>query len=182
MLRSLTVLVLAALAVGCVSSRKPEKPVLLGETNREAVEAVVPDWVAQVVASEIDSAAAQALVAVPPGAEVTILFGTWCGDSRREVSRFWRVLDEVGGEVGFPYRLIGVSRDKTGPTELVAGQDLRYVPTFIVRRDGVEVGRIVESSPNGLETDLLALLEGRAQGLLTLREDLLPAPEAPATP
>lgn len=151
----------------------------MGETNREAVEAVVPEWVAQVVASEIDSAAAQALVAVAPGADVEIFFGTWCGDSKREIARFWRVLDEVGGEVGFTYRLIGVSRDKTGPTELVAGSGLRYVPTFIVRRDGREVGRIVESSPNGLETDLLALIEGRAEGVLTLRDDLGTAPEAP---
>lgn len=182
MLRPLTVLALTLLAAGCVSSRKPEKPVLLGETNRAAVEAAVPDWVSQVVASEIDREAAQGLATVAPGAEVTIFFGTWCGDSRREVSRFWRALDEVGGEVGFQYRLIGVSREKSSPAEFVAGQDLRFVPTFIVRRNGQEVGRIVESAPHGLEVDLLALIEGRAQGVLSLREDLAPAAGAPPGP
>jgi len=34
------------------------------------------------------------------------------------------------------------------------------------------VGRIVETSPNGIEKDLLALLTGRARGVLTMRDDL----------
>ena len=179
MIRSTLLVALSLVTFACVSTRKPEKPELVGETNREAVEAVAPDWVGQEVASEIDHDAAQALVAVPPGADVTIFFATWCGDSKRELSRFWRALDEVGGEVGFSYRLIGVSRDKAEPLALIAGSDLRYVPTFIVRRDGQEVGRIVESSPHGLEVDLLSLLEGRAQGVLTLRDDLGGTAEAP---
>jgi hypothetical protein len=46
------------------------------------------------------------------------------------------------------------------------------VPTFIVVRGGREVGRIVESSPNGVESDLLALLTGKAQGVISTRKDL----------
>ena len=40
------------------------------------------------------------------------------------------------------------------------------------RCDGVEVGRIVESAPHGVEVDLLALLNGTATGVLSLRTDL----------
>ena len=55
-----------------------------------------------------------------------------------------------------------------------------YLPTFIVRRGGREVGRIVETSPHGIERDLLALLTGKATGVLTTRTDLVPAsPPAP---
>ena len=52
---------------------------------------------------------------------------------------------------------------------------VQYLPTFIVRRDGHEVGRIVETAPNGIEHDLLALLTGKAHGVLTTRQDLAPA-------
>jgi hypothetical protein len=46
------------------------------------------------------------------------------------------------------------------------------VPTFIVRRGGHEVGRVVEEAPHGIETDLLALLTGEAGGVLSGRPDL----------
>ena len=150
---------------------KPPKPVLLGPITREQVEAAVPDWVQAEVESAPDKAAVQALASVPPGAEVTVYMGSWCGDSRREVSRLWRVLDEAGGSLPCTISYIGVDHDKKEPAALVAGSDLRYVPTFIVKRDGREVGRIVESSPHGVEQDLLALLSGSAHGQVTARTE-----------
>lgn len=146
---------------------KPEKPVLTGEVGREQVEATVPDWVEAEVASEVDTEAARALAAVAPEAEVTVFFGTWCSDSRRELARLWRAFDEIGGEVPFEIHWIGVDRAKKEPADLVAGADLLYVPTFVVVRDGREVGRIVETSPHGIENDLLALLTGKASGVLS---------------
>jgi thiol-disulfide isomerase/thioredoxin len=151
---------------------KPAKPVLLGPITREQVEAAVPDWVQAEVESAPDAAAVKALATVPPGAEVTIYLGSWCGDSRREVSRLWRALDEAGGSIPCTISYIGVDHEKKEPAALVAGSDLHYVPTFIVKRDGREVGRIVESSPHGVEQDLLALLSGSAHGLVTARTDL----------
>jgi len=156
------------------SPAKVVKPVLLGPITREQVEAAVPDWVQAEVESAPDPAAVQALASVPPGAEVTIYLGSWCGDSRREISRLWRALDAAGGNIPCTISYIGVDRDKKEPAALVAGSGLRYVPTLIVKRDGREMGRIVESSPHGVEQDLLALLGGSAHGLLTSRADLLP--------
>lgn len=158
------------------SVQPAERPVLLGHVQREQVEAAVPDWVEAEVASAPDAEAAKRLAAVPPGATVTVYLGSWCGDSRREVSRFWRALDQArgqnGGEPPFAVSYIGVDHTKKEPAALVSGSDLRYVPTFIVRRDGREVGRIVESAPHGIERDLLSLLDGSAHGLLTERTDL----------
>jgi hypothetical protein len=160
-----------------------EKPVLLGSIQRAQVEAAVPDWVQVEAGSAPDPKAAQALAKVPAGASVTIFLGTWCGDSRRELSRFWRALDGVGGPVPFTISYVGVDYAKKEPAALVQPVDLRYVPTFIVRRDGREVGRIVESAPHGIERDLLSLLDGSAHGLLTERTDLGPAASpAPAAP
>ena len=165
----------------------PDPQVLLGPVTREQVEEAVPAWVQAGVEASPDLAAARALAAVPPGAAVTVLLGTWCSDSRREISRLWRALDEIGATSGggagggLPFTLtyIGVDEAKREPAAAVAAAGLKDVPTLIVRRDGREVGRIVESSPHGVEVDLLALLSGKAAGLLTASPKLTAAGSAP---
>jgi hypothetical protein len=120
-----------------------------------------------------------ALAAVPLGAEVTIFLGTWCGDSRREVPRFWKAVDIAGSggtDLPFAIHYIGVDRKKKEPSAPVTNNNILFVPTFIVSREGREVGRVVEQSPNGIEKDLLALLTGKAQGLITTRTDLQSSP------
>jgi thiol-disulfide isomerase/thioredoxin len=141
--------------------------VMVGPLEREAVQRELPHWVSD---AELDADAVKRLASVPPGAEVVIYFGTWCGDSRREVPRLWKAFDAAGA-LPFSVTLHGVDEEKTAPPEI----DLRYVPTFIVRRDGVEVGRIVESAPEGVERELVHLLEGTKKGLVTARTDLGPS-------
>lgn len=147
-------------------------PSLLGPVSREQLEAAEPSWVAAAIEAEPDPESARALAEVPPGAEVTVYLGTWCSDSKREVSRLWRALDEVGGMVPFSIDYIAVDRADARPPELEREVGLRYVPTFIVRRDGEEVGRMIEQSPGGIERDLLALLTGEASGVISARDDL----------
>lgn len=147
---------------------------IVGATTRERIEEAHPEWVSAESGSAPDAAASQALASVPPGAEVTVFLGTWCGDSRREVPRLWKALD-MAGAAPFAIHYIGVDREKKEPVAPVTNNDIRYVPTFIVQREGREVGRIVEESPNGIEKDLLALLTGQARGLITTRTDLAPS-------
>lgn len=156
-----------------------EEAVLVGPTTREKVEAS-PEWVQAEVEAKPDAGAAQALGTVEPGAEVTVFLGTWCGDSRREVPRLWKALDTEGGAVPFQIRYIAVDHDKKQPADLIKENDVRYLPTLIVRRGGHEVGRIVETSPHGVEQDLLALLTGKASGVLSSsRPELAPASPRP---
>jgi thiol-disulfide isomerase/thioredoxin len=161
-----------------VKPAAPEEAALVGPTTREKVEAS-PEWVRAEVDAKPDAGAAQALGTVEPGAEVTVFLGTWCGDSRREVPRLWKALDAEGGAVPFQIRYVGVDHDKKQPVDLIKENDVRYLPTFIVRRGGHEVGRIVETSPHGVEQDLLALLTGKASGVLSTRQDLAPATPHP---
>ncbi len=141
---------------------------LVGPTTRAAIEAAVPAWAAERAGAQVDATAAAALARVPPGAEVVVVLGTWCGDSRREVPRLWRAL-EVAGEVPFAVRFVAVDRAKEAPGGALDGLSVRYVPTFIVRRGGVEVGRVVEGAPEGLEVALGALLRGERRGVVSLR-------------
>ncbi|HEX3131391.1 MAG TPA: thioredoxin family protein [Thermoanaerobaculia bacterium] len=159
---------------GNSASKEPtkEEGVLVGDVTREQIEEAVPDWAQVEADSAPDPATCQGLTAVEPGADVTVFLGTWCGDSRREVPRLWKALDLAGPAVPFEIHYVGVDRDKKEPGGRPAGDDIRYVPTFIVRRNGQEVGRIVEHSPAGIEKDLLALLTGQAHGLITSRSDL----------
>jgi hypothetical protein len=170
-------------AVPAAPQQAPAAPaVLLGRIERGEVEAAEPDWVREEAASAPDATAAKALAAVPPGATVTVYLGTWCGDSRREVARFWHALDEAadaGGGLPFKVSYVGVDHAKKEPAALVQASGLRYVPTFVVERGGREVGRIVESAPHGLERDLLALLDGTAHGLLTDNAELRAAKPSP---
>ncbi|HVR98887.1 MAG TPA: thioredoxin family protein [Thermoanaerobaculia bacterium] len=157
-----------------------EKGVLVGAVTREQVEAAAPEWVQAEVESQPGAEAARALTGVEPGAEVTVFLGTWCGDSRRELSRLWRALDQIGtagGTLPFQIRYIAVDREKKQPADLVAENDIHYVPTLIVRRGGRELGRIVETSPNGVEQDLLALLTGKTQGTVSASQPPEGAPE-----
>ena len=189
--RVLALLPLALLALACRSASAPsaapavataeprEAPSILGPTTREAIEAAEPEWVASEVASEVDPEAARALAAVAPGAEVTVYLGTWCSDSRRELARLWRAIDEAGGEVPFDLVYLAVDRGDRRPPELARDVGLRFVPTFIVRRDGRELGRMVEVSPHGIERDLGALHSGAVTGVVSARTDL-GGGEAPA--
>lgn len=152
------------------SSVQPEP--ILGVVTQEQVLAHVPEWVSELVQAQPEEAAARRLAARSAGVEVEVFFGSWCSDSRRELTRLWRALEMTGGEAGFPIRYIGVDRSKLEPEMLVEGREILYVPTLIVSRAGSEIGRIVESAPGGVESDLADLVEGSATGWLSGRDDL----------
>ena len=156
-----------------------EPPALTGRVTRDDVERAVPEWVQAEIEAEVETADALRLAHVDPGAEVTVFLGTWCSDSKRELTHLWRAFDEAGGLVSFEIDYIGVDRDKEQPEELIEGSGLAYVPTFIVRRDGEEVGRIVEEAPDGIVHDLAALLTGEASGVVSARDDLEPVSPNP---
>jgi tetratricopeptide (TPR) repeat protein len=95
---------------------------------------------------------------------IQIFLGTWCGDSKREVPRMLKVLDETG----FPQKnlqVIGLggsdSLVKQSPQHEEAGKGIFRVPTVIVYRNGTEVNRINEFPALSLETDLYTILSGQ---------------------
>jgi len=96
---------------------------------------------------------------------VKVFMGTWCGDTKRELPRFLKLLDAIG----FPannLEIIGASREeatyKQSPNHEERGMEIYRVATFVFYKNGVEVNRIVEYPINSLETDLLAIFSGIA--------------------
>jgi thiol-disulfide isomerase/thioredoxin len=89
--------------------------------------------------------------------QIKIIMGSWCPDSRREVPRFMRVLDIWR----FPMsrvNFIGVDNSKLSPVAEYDSLHIERVPTFIIYKNNIEAGRIIENPVTSLEQDMLDIL------------------------
>jgi len=89
--------------------------------------------------------------------EVIIVLGIWCGDSRLQVPRFYKVLDEIGIPED-QITLISVNEMKKAAPGLIEELEIERVPTFIIMDGNKEIGRIVESPVKTLEEDLVEIV------------------------
>lgn len=92
---------------------------------------------------------------------IRIFLGTWCGDSKREVPRFLKIL----ATTKIPDNQIKIvaldkrkGKYKQSPTGEEWGLQILRVPTFILYKNGREVNRIIESPNTTLEEDLQHIL------------------------
>jgi len=92
------------------------------------------------------------------GVTITIVLGTWCGDSREQLPRFFKVLDEIGYPSG-ALILIATDGQKKVPGMDISGYGILRVPTFIFQYKGIEIGRITETPVTSLEADMLEILQ-----------------------
>jgi thiol-disulfide isomerase/thioredoxin len=91
------------------------------------------------------------------GLEVTVVLGTWCGDSLREVPRLLKVLDLLAIPEN-DITIIAVDQSKSIPEETIEKLQIERVPTIIIYKDGKEAGKIVETPIETFEKDILYLL------------------------
>jgi hypothetical protein len=144
------------------ASDRNGNPTLLGQATREGLQQEpFASWFNKNYQDyTIDSATAAQLKSLVKGKQFDIFMGTWCGDSRREVPRMFKILDYIGVEAA-QIRLIQVSnRDsvyKQSPGHGERGLDILRVPTLLVYENNKETGRIVEYPVVSLEKDLLTL-------------------------
>ena len=93
------------------------------------------------------------------GVSIKIVMGTWCPDSRREVPRFMRVMDIWQFPVS-KITFIGVDDAKRSPVGEYVSLDIKRVPTFIIYKNNIETGRIIENPTTSLEQDMVNILTG----------------------
>ncbi len=93
--------------------------------------------------------------------QIKIFLGTWCGDSKREVPRFYKVMDAIK----FPedqIEVIALDRTteayKQSPNGEEKGLNIHRVPTFIFYKNGKEVNRIVEYPKETFERDIYNII------------------------
>jgi thiol-disulfide isomerase/thioredoxin len=93
------------------------------------------------------------------GITIKGFMGTWCGDSKRETPRFFKISEMANFKMK-NFELVTVNHSKKTPDNLQAGLNIFKVPTFIFYKDGKEIGRYVEYARVSLEKDILKIVTG----------------------
>jgi thiol-disulfide isomerase/thioredoxin len=143
-----------------VIDEKSDKAMLVGETTLEAFSdsSFAWWWNSEYKMYETDSLVVSEIASKLGEVEMLVIMGTWCSDSRREVPRFFKVLEESGYDVS-RVRIINVDREKKDPEGLAEAYPVDFVPTFYFYRNESEIGAIVETPQESLEADLLGIVK-----------------------
>jgi len=95
--------------------------------------------------------------------KITLFMATWCGDSRREVPRFYKILEAADYPMD-QLTVVAVDHEKDqykkSPGGEEKGLNIIKVPTFIFYKNGKAVNRIVESPVESLEKDMKQIISG----------------------
>ena len=93
------------------------------------------------------------------GISVKAFVGTWCHDSKREIPRFYKIMEAVDFDLKKNFQIIGITRGKKTPDNLQKGYNIVRTPTIIFFKNGKEIGRFVEHPRKSLEKDILQILK-----------------------
>ena len=92
--------------------------------------------------------------------KIKVFMGTWCGDSKRDVPKLYKLLEESGYDMD-NIEMQAVRHDKTLPDDLQEEFDVHHVPTIIFYEDGKEVNRFVEYPQESFEDDIAKIVSGQ---------------------
>jgi tetratricopeptide (TPR) repeat protein len=110
----------------------------------------------------VDTAAIALMQPLIKHKQFEIFMGTWCGDSKREVPRMYKILENAGIQP-LQIKLIMVDDHagayKQSPGHEEKGKQIHRVPDLLVYDGKKEMNRIIESPVVSIEKDLLAILE-----------------------
>lgn len=106
---------------------------------------------------EPDAESIHGIREIPPDYRITLVMGSWCSDSREQVPRFYRILDDAGIDSDI-MQVICVDGYKSAGEIQLDHLGIEFVPTFIFTREGTEIGRIIETPVALLEEDFLSII------------------------
>lgn len=87
-----------------------------------------------------------------------VFAGTWCGDTKDLLPKFYKVLKTAGIDL-HSVEMYGVNRQKEALNIEHTLYNIGFVPTIIIMQQAREVGRIVETVESSIEEDLLRIIE-----------------------
>ena len=83
--------------------------------------------------------------------------GTWCHDSKREIPRLIKILDNLKFDQS-NVEIIGLTKEKKGYFNDYSRYNITNTPTIIFYKNKKEVGRIIEKPKETLESNMLSIL------------------------
>ncbi len=132
--------------------------ILLGKITLDQLKLFSPWYQREYDFYKVNPSQAKELKPLLKNIRITLLLGTWCEDSQREVAPMLKILKESGFTID-QIELIAVSEDKDTPDGLEKKYDLFNVPTLIFSKNNKELNRIVEFPIETLEQDMLKILK-----------------------
>jgi thiol-disulfide isomerase/thioredoxin len=166
-MRNLILIALIGILTSCnaqqkKTAQKNNSGDLVGIANKESFsDNSYKGWFNQYYKSyQTDDATINELKKSLKGYKIKGFMGTWCGDSKRETPRLYKILEEAGFDQK-NLELITVNRGKKTPDNLQEGLNIIKVPTFIFYKNNKEVGRFVERVRESLEKDMLKIVSGQ---------------------
>lgn len=99
------------------------------------------------------------LNAVQDSIFIDVYMGTWCHDSKREIPALFKIMETIDNPlISTSYTALEYKR--RGPKEIIEKNKIKRTPTFIIYKNGKEVGRIIEEAKESIEADLYNIIIG----------------------
>ncbi len=130
---------------------------LVGEVPVDTLFHYFPSWDSLYQAYQPDSSVVNQLKQLRERYEIVCFFGTWCSDSREGVPSFLKALHQARNP-NLRLRLLALDRKKDDPIHLGPLNRIERVPTFVIFKNGKEIGRMVEVPLVNFEADFLELV------------------------
>lgn len=133
---------------------------LVGEVSETRLFSTVPVWRGLMEGYAPVPAAVAALAKERRPVTMTVVLGTWCGDSKEFVPRLLKSVRAASNQ-NLSVRLVALDNDFLQPQDVIGGKRIINVPTIVLESDGRELGRITETPAGAtVEDDLAAILAG----------------------
>lgn len=146
------------LAISCKAQKPTQEELWVGKTEINKLEEEF-DWFRNNYDSYLpDSVTINSLKPKVNSYTYHVFGGTWCGDTKRLLPKFFKTMEQSNIESG-KIHLYLLDHQKHSPDKEEKKYKIVNIPTFIIYKDGKEIGRIVEDEKESIEKDLLKLIQ-----------------------
>jgi thiol-disulfide isomerase/thioredoxin len=164
LMTSLLAMLFATMAIAqdlnqVVTDSKLNKEILIGKCNRQGL-SLEPfnSWFSEGYQSyKPDENTIRELRKRKKDLRIFVVMATWCGDTKDNIPAFYKVMDEIKFN-DKDVQLIAVDRENSAGDIDIQWLGITKVPTFVLMRNDLEIGRIIESPTLSIEKDMLLIL------------------------
>ncbi len=170
--KSLLLFLGTILISGCISNQMLKSKIesrdgiemLYGKVNRDQLFFDFPEWKNEYNSYTTYKQGIDSLNSLfSPDYKIDIFLGTWCDDSKREVPRVLKILDQMKIVQETKISIFAVDRKKKLENGFAEQNNINRVATFIFRNSEQEIGRIVEYPVKSLESDMINILQNKSE-------------------
>lgn len=138
---------------------KNNEEILIGKCTFDGISGFMTDFNVKMNAYSPDPKVSDELKVKMTGITFTVVLGTWCGDSQDQVPVFSKLMKVINYDIS-SINFICVDRTKNTAEYNDTDLKIEKVPTFVVYRNGKEIGRIIETPLQSMEFDLSKIISG----------------------